>query len=345
MRLPPPAVRRVVGPIVLAVAWLLCLVTLPALALAAAVASFFLPGRLRALRLLGFALAALTLELLTLAAAGALWLASGFGARLRSERFQRAHYGLLRRLLRVLVRVAQRLFALRIETDQVSWTPLDDGVPGSNNAMIVLSRHAGPGDSLLLLDTLMNRDHRRRPRTVLLHTLALDPVVDVLFHRLPSRFVDPHPAAGDPVQAGVAELASKLGDDDALLIFPEGGNYTPARRRRAIDKLRSRGHETYAERAEQMLHVLAPRPGGVLAAIEAAPDADLVLVAHTGLEHITGLRSAWHVLHEHKQLQLRWWFHAASTLPTGRDDRIAWLYERWTEIDDWIAEQEGLQKS
>jgi hypothetical protein len=345
VRLPPAAVRRIVGPIVLAAAWLLCLVTLPVLALVAAIASFFLPGRLRALRLLGFALVGLTLELGALAAAGALWLASGLGVRLHTERFQRAHYGLLRRLLRALVRVARRLFALRIETDQVSWTPLDDGVPGSNNAMIVLSRHAGPGDSLLLLDTLMNRDHRRRPRTVLMQSLALDPVVDVLFHRVPSRFVDPHPASGDPVQAGIAELASELGDDDALLIFPEGGNYTPARRRRAIDKLRSRGHESYAERAEQMLHVLPPRPGGVLAAIEAAPHADLVLVAHTGLEHITGLRSAWHVLHEHKRLQLRWWFHAAQTLPAGREDRIAWLYERWTEIDDWIAQQEGLQKS
>jgi hypothetical protein len=28
--------------------------------------------------------------------------------------------------------------------------------------------------------------------------------------------------------------------------------------------------------------VLAPRPGGFLAALDAAPDADVVLVAHTG---------------------------------------------------------------
>ncbi len=344
MRLPPTPVRRVVGPLLLAAGWLLCLVTLPVLAALAAVASLRLPGHWRGLRLLGFALVGLSVELVALVVAAALWVASGFGARLRSPRYQALHYGLLRRLLRVLVRTGQRLFALRMETDEVSWSPLDDGLPGSSNAMIVLSRHAGPGDSLLLLDTLMNRDHRRRPRTVLLHTLALDPVADVLFHRLPSRFVDPHPGDDEPVEAGSAELAGELGDDDALVIFPEGGNYTPHRRRRAIDRLRRRGHESYADRAEEMAHVLPPRPGGVLAAIEAAPHADLVLVAHTGLEHITGARSAWRVLHEHKTLHLRWWFHAASTLPAGREARIAWLFDRWTEIDAWIAEQEGLEQ-
>ena len=41
-----------------------------------------------------------------------------------------------------------------------------------------------------------------------------------------------------------------------------------------------------AVRAEAMTNVLAPRPGGVLAALDAAPDADVVLVAHTGLDHM-----------------------------------------------------------
>ena len=40
----------------------------------------------------------------------------------------------------------QRLFALRLVTDGTSWSPLYDGVPGSTNAMVVLSRHAVPGE-------------------------------------------------------------------------------------------------------------------------------------------------------------------------------------------------------
>jgi hypothetical protein len=46
-------------------------------------------------------------------------------------------------------------------TSALGETPLDDGVPGSTNALVVLSRHAGPGDSLLLVHTLMNRDQGR----------------------------------------------------------------------------------------------------------------------------------------------------------------------------------------
>jgi len=84
---------------------------------------------------------------------------------------------LLRTGLNVLARSAQRLFKLRLKTDDVSWSPLDDGVPGSENALIVLARHAGPGDSLLLMDTLEPRP-LREPRTVLKDTMQLDPVVD-----------------------------------------------------------------------------------------------------------------------------------------------------------------------
>ena len=42
-----------------------------------------------------------------------------------------------------------------------------------------------------------------------------------------------------------------------------------------------------------MTHVLAPRPGGVLAALEAAPDADVLMVAHTGLDHLVTVSDVW----------------------------------------------------
>src|SRR4029453_16652991 len=136
----------------------------------------------------------------------------------------------LRLLLDVLMWVAQRLFALRLVTDGTSWSPLDDGVPGSTNAMVVLSRHAGPGDSFLLVHTLMNRDHLRRPRIVLKDMLKLDPLIDVYLNRLPNHFVTAGPGAGTVSTEAIADLARGLGDQDALLIFPEGANFTPQRR-------------------------------------------------------------------------------------------------------------------
>ena len=46
-----------------------------------------------------------------------------------------------------------------------------------------------------------------------------------------------------------------------------------------------------ARRAEELTHVLAPRPGGFIAALDGAPDADVVLVAHTGLDHLLTRRA------------------------------------------------------
>lgn len=236
-----------------------------------------------------------------------------------------------------LVGVARTVFSLRLETDGVSWSPLDDGLPGSTNAMLVLSRHAGPGDSFLLVQSLMNRDHLRQPRIVVKDTMALDPAVDVLLHRLPARFIDPTPSAGDDVTASIGALARRLGEEDALLIFPEGGNFSPGRRVRAIDRLRRRGHHQDADRAARMRHVLAPRPGGVTAALDAAPHADVVFVAHTGLEHLVTPRDVWRELPVDKTLHLRWWFVPAAEVPATEEERIAWLFAQWAAIDRWVA--------
>lgn len=341
MRLPPRSVRRIAGPLFLACAGIGGLFLLPVLAAAAAVASIWLPGRWRGLRLLGFALVWLAVELVALTAAFALWVGSGFGLLLRTDVLQRAHYAVLRLVLDAAVDAAHVLFRLRLETDGVSWTPQDDGVPGSHNAMLVLGRHAGPGDSLLLVHTLMNRDHRRKPRIVLIDTLQLDPMIDLYLHRLPARFIDPTPATGDDVERVIGELATGMGEEDALLVFPEGGNFSVKRRRRAITRLRQRGYAAHADAAERMRHVLPPRPGGVIAAIEAAPDADVVFVAHTGLEHMKTAADIWRELPEDKTLQLRWWFIPAADVPTGRDAQIAWLFERWSDIDSWIAANSG----
>lgn len=343
MRVPPVWVRRVVGPVVVFGLWLLLFVGLPLLMIVALVASHWLPGRWRGLRLLGFALVGLTVEGALLAAAFALWVASGFGWKLHDDTFARAHYAVLRVGLHVLVASARQLFRLELETDGVSWSPLDDGVPGSTNAMVVLCRHAGPGDSLLLMNTLMDRDHRRRPRTVLKDTMQLDPITDVYLHRIPARFVNPNPASGHDVAAQIAEMSTGMGPDDALLIFPEGGNFTEGRRAKAIAKLRARGHEEHAAEAELMRNVLPPRPGGVAAALEGAPHADVVFVAHTGLEHLSTPRDIWRGIPDHKTLHLRWWFVPAADVPRDRDAQVDWLFERWAEIDEWIGETDAAE--
>ena len=121
------------------------------------------------------------------------------------------------------------------------------------------------------------------------------------------------------------------------MIFPEGGNFTPERRDRAIERLRSLGLDAMADRAEEMVNVLAPRPGGLLAALDAAPDADVLLVAHTGLDHLLTVADLWRELPMDKQLVMRWWRVPRAEIPASREARIDWLYSRWEEIDRWIS--------
>jgi 1-acyl-sn-glycerol-3-phosphate acyltransferase len=334
--LPPRRVRRVTGPLLIG-ALVAAVLLLPVLAVVAVLASVFLPGRLRALRLLCFGLVYLALEVAGLVAAAVLWVASGFGRRVRTPAFRTAHYTVLRLLLDALMRAAQRLFALRLVTDGESWSPLDDGVPGSTNAMVVLSRHAGPGDSFLLVHTLMNRDHLRQPRIVLKDVLQLDPLIDVYLNRLPNHFVSSDPAVGSSSEEAIADLARDLGEEDALLIFPEGANYTPRRKVRALQRLRDRGLASAVRRAEAMRHLLPPRPGGVVAALGAAPHADVVLVAHTGLEHLSTVRDLWRSLPMDKTLHLRWWFVPAAEVPRDETQLTDWLYRWWETIDEWIT--------
>lgn len=335
MRVPPWWVRRPLS-LLLVGGLALAATTLPLLLLVAAALSLVVPGRWRPLRILLFALVYLLLEVAGLAAAFVLWVASGFGWKIRSEPFRRAHYRLLRVLLAIVDATARTVFRVDVQTDGEGWSPLDDGVPGSERAMVVLSRHAGPGDSFLLVRTLLDRDHLRRPRIVLKDTLQLDPLVDVLLNRLPTTWV--RAGAGDRAVTDIGALAAGMGDEDALLLFPEGGNFTSQRRTRAIEKLRSLGRHAHAERAERLRHVLPPRPGGVQAALAAAPDADVVFVAHTGLEHLSTPADLWHGLPMDEVLHLRWDFVPAAQVPRDPDDQVDWLYRHWAQVDAWIEQ-------
>jgi 1-acyl-sn-glycerol-3-phosphate acyltransferase len=306
-------------------------VTLPLWLIAAAALTPILPGRWRALRLLWLFVVYVTCESVVLVMLLGLWLASGFGRRLRTPYFEGIHYDVAEGLLWVLFSEARRVLKLRIETAG----PSPDAHPGA--PLIVACRHAGPGDSLILIHALMDW-YFREPRVVLKDTLAWDPMIDVIMHRIPARFISTHPRAGQDFEAQIAELAKGLDQNDAFVIFPEGGNFTPDRRRRGIDRLRTLGLERMARRAERMTHVLAPRPGGFLAALDAAPDADVVLVAHTGLDHMLTVGDVWRELPMDKVITMRWWQVPREEIPAERADRIEWLFGWWERIDAWIAQ-------
>ncbi len=317
------------------------LTTLPLLLIGAALISPFLPGSWRALRLLAFGLCYLAMELVGLLAALALWVASGFGAKIGSPRFQTVHYGLLRWALRGLVLAAEWLFELEVVED------VDRGAARlrSDRPVIVMSRHAGPGDSFLLVHEILANE--RRPRIVLKDTMQLDPFVDVVLNRLPNKFICTDPKRRRPRDhpvTAIGDLASTMGPADALLIFPEGGNFTEQRRMRAIQRLRSRGEVVGAARAEALVHLLPPRPAGAFAALDGCPEADAVFVAHTGLDELDTLSDLWYAIPQDNTLTVSWRVVPREEIPAATQ-RGDWLDEEWAAIDLWVSDQHSLNQA
>jgi 1-acyl-sn-glycerol-3-phosphate acyltransferase len=313
--LPPPVVRRLLFTPLLFALTLLVVVVFP---VAFAVTSAIGRDRRRARRLLWFALTWGTLESAAVLECGRLWI-------LRRARDDR-HYDVIRRYVAGLYGSAQRRLGLRVEV-----TGGGEAAPG-DRPLIVLSRHAGPGDALILVHHLLT-GYRRRPRVVMKAQLQLDPCIDIAANRLPNAFVTPGGGAADDI----GRLAAGLGPRDALLIFPEGGNFSPERRRRAIRRLTRLRRDAEAARAAAMRNLMPPRPGGVLAALDAAPSADVVFVAHCGLDHMATAGDIWRRIPLTSPVQAQWWRIPAEDVPDGRDARVDWLYRQWERADAWIS--------
>ncbi|WP_043640287.1 1-acyl-sn-glycerol-3-phosphate acyltransferase [Nonomuraea candida] len=329
--LPPRFLRRLVlAPLVIVVT-VFMVVTLPFwLVVAAAAALRLPPPQRRSARFVWFAAAWLTLESALLIACLWLWVAGG-------ARRQERHYALIKWFLEKAFTTAVHIFQLRVDIDEPE--PPDDGErpAGPAKPIIVLSRHAGPGDSFLLIHHLLDR-YERRPRIVMKAALQYDPSLDVVINRLPNAFV-PRKSGQTLVIEEIRGLAATMSGRDALVIFPEGGNFTPRRRQKAIDRLEEKGLLAEAERARGLTHLLPPRPNGAIAAIEACPSADVVFVAHTGLDDLVTLRDIWRYLPVRARITAKWWRVPAAAVPHGREERIQWLYDHWERIDEWITDQ------
>ena len=300
----------------------MCSVTF--LMLLCAVSIFLVPvavllgGRTRTARFARFAGAYLAAEVSGLCGA----------ASLRTSD-QDAHYALLTRLLSLLFRTARRAFRFHV-------LPPEQGLELPDGPLLVFSRHAGPGDSFLLVYALLAVGGRR-PRVVLKQSLVLDPVIDVLLSRMPNCFVGSGEAARAEATRCIGELSAGLGPRDALLLFPEGGNFTSARRGRLISRLRRQREWRDLPTAVALDHLLPAQPAGVFAAIDAAPrSSTVVFVAHTGLDRLQTFADTWHAVPLDRPVQLAWWAVPVVEVPTDERARQAWLEDRWARIDAWI---------
>ena len=325
--LPPRWARRIVlTPLALALCILLLCIS-PVVFVVAAVVDLALRRNWPTVRLAYFLAGYVVLELIGLLAMFVLWIRAGFGLALSSSRVQDTHYRFMRWWLMRINKVARRAFRLNVS--------IEDPPTPREGPVLVFCRHAGPGNSLLLIGTLLI-GYRRRPRIVMLNKLQWEPLYDVMLNRVPNKFIKHDPKRRNLYIDAIGDLAKGLGPRDAFVLFPEGKDFTPRVRVRAIDYLRKKGHDEHAARAEKMEHVLPPRHNGVLAAMRSAPEADVVLVAHSVLEDVGSFKELWSRIPFDHDVCARYWRMPQSEIPQDEEQLIGWLYDWWERIDAWI---------
>jgi 1-acyl-sn-glycerol-3-phosphate acyltransferase len=308
--------------------------TLPLVVPIAAFVSRYVPGKWRILRIVWFLFLYLLIEATALTMLFSLWVISGFGLKIQSPGFIDAHYKLMAWMLRRIVASAK--FTFRLSVIREGPTPTTRPSRQTRRPIMVLSRHAGPGDSFLLMDGLAN-GFGRKPRIVMKSFLQWDPMVDVILNRLPSAFVTGQRGGRDELLETIEEMASSMEADDAFVIFPEGANYTEKRAKRSMEKLIEIGRPDLAERAAELKNTLPPRSTGVMTALAAAPDnTDVVFVGHAGLETFVTPGDIWRGIPTDTNVAARLWYVASEEVPPP-ERQEAWLFEVWAEIDEWIT--------
>ena len=309
---------------------LLAIILAPALfALAAGADLVTSPRRWRNSRLLAMVVVALSIEAATITAAGGMWLVFGFGRGLHTRRSFWTHHRLQRWYTGSLMTAARAICGLRVDVE-------DDAAAARGNA-IVIARHTSIGDAMIPA-VLFAGQFDLNTRYVLKDDLLWGPVFDIVGNRLRNHFVDRTPDDSDAELAAITALVHDLDDRSVAVIFPEGTFFTPARKARAVQRLRDRGSFELAARADALRYVLPPRPGGALALLAGAPSADAVFVGNSGFERFTSLRSIYRSVPFEQPVRVWLWRVPHQEIPSTPDARLSWLYDQWERLDASIHE-------
>jgi 1-acyl-sn-glycerol-3-phosphate acyltransferase len=124
------------------------------------------------------------------------------------------------------------------------------------------------------------------------------------------------------------------------MIFPEGTRYTASKREKLMEKIADKD-PLLATRAAELTHVLPLRLGGTNALIEAAPNADIVICAHTGYEHTERLQDFVNGGLYRAQVHVKFWRIPASEVPQNLDERAAFFHAEWRKVNEFVVKHQA----
>jgi 1-acyl-sn-glycerol-3-phosphate acyltransferase len=325
-------VRRARGITLEVLAFVLVTVLFPALLLAAMVVDLALWLRARkpwvGVRLVAMLWWFLFGEMRALAGLTGIWLLTGGPLGRGSLRRTRWLYALRVHWSRSHLGGVRVLFGLRFDV-----VGQELAGPGP---VVIMMRHASIIDNVLP-DVFVARPHGLGLRFVVKRELEMIPTIDIGGRWAPTFYVRRASADSAREVAALRSLAHGLGVHEGVLIYPEGTRFTTAKLKRAKEVI-ARRQPQIAPLASRLEHILPPRLGGPLALLDEAAGVDVVLCGHAGFDGFAHVSDVWSGRLVGKTIHIRFWRHPASEVPPGDAARVAWLYERWQAVDDWVGE-------
>lgn len=280
-------------------------------------------------RLLLMAWVYLAAQMVVIVVGGFHWLAALAYGKRSPKKLAEWAYGLQAWWVRFIVKAMERVLGVSFESAHNEVV-----APGP---VIVLFRHASIMDNLLPYVFVSDRAGIRL-RWVLKKELLSDPALDIGGNRMPNYFVDRESDSPEEERASIAALATDLGEDEGILLFPEGTRFSEAKYAARMERLAATDPELHAI-MEGHNHVLPPRPGGVLALLDTGMD--VVIGTHTGLENLRGIKEIWNTAPIGLEVRVSFRRVASTEIPATRTDRVRWLHSEWARVDDTIVALQG----
>ena len=327
--IPPAWLRRTISISCVASAWVLVVSLSPALLLLSLAIDLYRRTPWVVTRFLAYFVVFLSCELAGVAGALLAWVVT-LGGALTELSFQ-LNFKLQKAWGGALFWSLVRIFGIELKVqgrDQLSGSPV-----------LVLARHVSSADSLLPT-VFISRPHGIHLRFVMKEMLLWDPCLDIVGNRLPNCFVGRGSSRHEQAVGQVRSLLEGLGPHEGVAIFPEGTRFTPNRRLNTIARFRERGDEEAAQQAESLQAVLPPRKAGVLALLAGNPGADVVFVAHAGLDTVHNVASLMKGSLVGHTIEVEFWRVPWADIPTDDDARMAWIWEHWRKVDAWVMARE-----
>ena len=259
-----------------------------------------------------------------------IWVLTGGPLGRGSLRRRRWLYDLRVSWMRSHLGGVRALFGLRLEV-----TGLE--LAGPEPALIMM-RHASIIDNTLP-DALVGHEHGVGLRFVIKRELQVLPTIDIGGRWVPTVFVRRASADSAAEVAALRGLARELGPGESILIYPEGTRSTPRKLARAQQVIAERQPQI-APLANRLQNILPPRLGGPLALLDEAQGVDVVFCGHVGFDGFQFVSNIWAGGLVGTTIRVRFWRYPGAEVPAGEQQRIAWLYERWQAVDDWVGDQQ-----